>query len=162
MAAAGASISSGFVSRQPLTRGRRANDLAVVDEDARRQPPAECRRATRASLGVGRASSAVAGVNADIVRAARKNGAPIDSNLSVDEKRNPMHIRPAFAVRALYEVARAPFDKPRGASAMEVGKPIRTYTVEPLRDPVPQVKPLQKPSQQPQAQPAGSPRAPAR
>jgi hypothetical protein len=67
-----------------------------------------------------------------------------------------------FAVRARYEVARAPFDKPRGASAMEIGKPIRAYTVEPLRDPVPQVKPLQKPSLQPQEQPAGSSQAPAR
>lgn len=104
----------------------------------------------------------MAGVNADSVRPARKNGAPIDSNLPVDEKRNPIQIPPAIAVRARYEVARAPFDKPRGASAMAIGKPIRTYTVEPLRDPVPQVKPVQKPSQQPQEQPAGAPRAPAR
>jgi hypothetical protein len=36
---------------------------------------------------------------------------------------------------------------------MAIGKPIRTYTVEPLRDPVPQVKHVQKPSQQPQERP---------
>jgi len=36
---------------------------------------------------------------------------------------------------------------------MKIGKPIRTYTVEPLRDPVPQTKPGKTPSPRPRERP---------
>jgi hypothetical protein len=39
---------------------------------------------------------------------------------------------------------------------MEIGRP-RTYTVEPLSDPVPQMKPAEELTQQPQERPAVAP-----
>jgi len=86
----------------------------------------------------------------DEVRASRRHSAG-SSALCASLERSRINPK-----RAAHDVdcrtQRTPFDKPRGSWAMEIGKP-RTYTVEPLSDPAPQMKPAEKTSGQPQERP---------